>query len=77
MKRIILICVLSFSHLRLPAKRIMISLLFCSNMEKGKVKRQKVVKRKGAFTDFEEDLIKDLFERFVSFHSHSRAMFDL
>jgi len=35
-----------------------------SNVEKGKVKRQKAVKRKGAFTDFEEDLIKDLFERF-------------
>lgn len=42
---------------------ISLSDLCCSNKEKGKVKRQKAVKRKGSFTDFQEDLIKDLFER--------------
>ncbi|XP_024382213.2 uncharacterized protein [Physcomitrium patens] len=35
-----------------------------SNKEKGKVKRQKAVKKKGLFTDFQEDLIKDLFKTF-------------
>lgn len=44
----------------------MTDLHFCSNMEKGKVTRQKTVKKKGPFTDFEEDLIKDLFTRCVS-----------
>ena len=44
----------------------MADVLSCSNKEKGKVTRQKVVKKKGPFTDFEEDLIKDLFARSVS-----------
>lgn len=39
----------------------------CSNKEKGKVKRQKVVKKKGFFIDFQEDLIKDLFKMYVFF----------
>lgn len=37
----------------------------CSNKEKGKVKRQKAVKKKGLFTDFQEDLIKDLFKTYA------------
>ena len=45
----------------------MTDLISCSNKEKGKVTRQKVVKKKGPFTDFEEDLIKDLFTRSASF----------
>lgn len=43
--------------------RNLTSFLCCSNKEKGKVNRQKAVKKRGPFTDFQEDLIKDLFER--------------
>ncbi|KAG0582042.1 hypothetical protein KC19_3G029100 [Ceratodon purpureus] len=45
-----------------------------SNKEKGKVTRQKVVKKKGPFTDFEEDLIKDLFARFKENRSCSKLI---
>ena len=52
----------------------MTHLFCCSEKEKGKVKRQKAVKRKGPFTDFQEDLIKDLFERSASSFIHIQEL---
>jgi hypothetical protein len=45
----------------------MTAFLSYSNKEKDKVRRQKALKKKGPFTNFEEDLIKDLFTKSVSF----------
>lgn len=58
-----------------PVLRIMTRHFGCSNKEKGKVNRQRAVKKKGPFTDFQEDLIKDLFERSASSFIHIQELF--